>query len=876
MAKLSRAGLAFPAGAATTGLAGVLIAFLMFPAKPVEAQMKIPKDKIKIPIKAPRVPDLDKMLQEEPPISTALGDVAYDIPFLDDYDPDQGAFMTFLPVTPRAGFPLLPGLWEGQFQSYCLRAGTCAPGAGDGYAHAPLKGKQADIVANVLKSSVFHPEIDQEDVQLLLWAIISRSKLSDCGKDMQRVAKALMTTKEYDRLNGGALGKIPEPVLNAAMQKLPSQAREVFQAEARLREMLAGAVPAPYHEVERAALRVGEILAPPDSRVIPGGRWSYEPDGYFIRYFPSSYATTRIQIQVPESFTIETDDDGLMTSISDRQGLRIEIVYDADIEPLLFAGDGNVAGFAFKELILTGIGSDGRADTRRIKDAGWVLAGVPAGGGKPAGSAGPRFSDASDRYAFALSHRDEVLGLKDGLAKADPKLRGSPDAAAWSLIYVGNHCQAIRLAVRAASGAPGSGSVERPPALTGLPYRAWMKGLALLAAGELGSEEAGEAAAVADGASKGTPEHDTAAVRNGPFFAFQAADGPCSDAENGSFSNGAEKALSGRQKRTQARELPKFNWVKKPAKKWERDARPKKWKPHQLPEFVPGEKVAQPGNTAKQRLGLSGTKTGSGNGREAAENTRKAMKWFSSGTSAASSGAGQLLKAGTPYGIPKAVAGYSIGWTVGVWGDVIDATSMDPPRSDYTVLARPDPGAFTPLRAGDGVTGARADAFNAFMTAAIDLTAKMRAARFSVERHSGAMSAGADEWAGRQLENAIRYERESGLAMLAVADSLEALTRLAVSERVPDIQLTTQLMESYRDSLGRAGFGAEELEVCGSLNLTAEEIEEMKHGILDPGPMEGPDSFYQSALELARALRGFSRLWLSLPVSGGPPQGSIR
>lgn len=847
-------------------LAGVFIVFLILPANPSEAQIKIPRDKIKIPAKAPQLPDLDKLLQEEPPVSTSLRDAVYDIPFLDGYNPKQAAFLTFLPMSPQASIPLLPGLWEGQFQSYCLKAGTYAPGKGDGYAFAPLKGKQADIVASILKNSVFHPEIDQRDIQLLLWAIISRSKISEGSKEMQKTAKALMTEKEYDRLNGGALGKIPQPVLNAAMQKLPPLARDVFQAEARLREMLASAVAAPYHEVESVAVRVGEVLPPPDSRDIPSGRWNYDSAGYFIRFFPSHYRETRTQIYCPENFTVETDNNGLITSISDRQGMKIKIVYETNVEPLFFTGDDNVAGFAFKEMILTWGAADGTARTRNIKDAGWVLAGVPAGGGTAEGSAGTRFSDASDRYKFAVNHRNEVLELKDKLAKANPELKKLPDSAVWSVISLGNYCQAINLTIsNFLSNAEGQLD-EQKAAFTGLAFRAWMKGLALLANGELGPEESIDQAGFAEKISRGTPGPNPDAVHSNLFFALSGVEGLKVAAEDSSPAHEAEGYFQAQQRQSKPRRLPEFVWVKEQAPKWERNTRPKKLKPFELPQFVPDRKVAQPGNTGKQRLGQSGRKTGSGNGREAADNTRKMIKWFSTGTSAGSWGAGKVLGTATPYGIPKAVAGHMIGKTVGLWGDCIDAISMDPPRSDYTILARPEPGSFALLQPGAGMTRARAEAVNAYLAAAIDLTAKLRAARFSVERHSGAIKAGDEEWAGRQLENAIRYERESGLAMMVAADRLEALIKVVTSERVPDILLTPQLIDSYRNSISQEGFSAEELEASRSLNLTAEEIEEMKNDLLSAKPMEGPASLYQSALELAVALREFAAMLLALPV----------
>jgi hypothetical protein len=33
---------------------------------------------------------------------------------------------------------------------------------------------------------------------------------------------------------------------------------------------------------------------------IPSGRWSMHPDGYYIRYIPSGYSSTRVEIWVPQ------------------------------------------------------------------------------------------------------------------------------------------------------------------------------------------------------------------------------------------------------------------------------------------------------------------------------------------------------------------------------------------------------------------------------------------------------------------------------------------------------------------------------------------------------------------------------------------------
>ncbi|MGQ9578807.1 MAG: hypothetical protein ACUVWQ_09310 [Candidatus Aminicenantales bacterium] len=112
-----------------------------------------------------------------------------------------------------------------------------------------------------------------------------------------------------------------------------------------------------------------------------------------------------------------------------------------------------------------------------------------------------------------------------------------------------------------------------------------------------------------------------------------------------------------------------------------------------------------------------------------------------------------------------------------------------------------------------------------------------------MERCSGAMAADNEEWAGRQLGKAIKYERESGLTMVRVANKLKNLLKVVTSERVPDILLTSELIDDYRRSLSEEGFGPDELEACSRLNLTDEEIEEMKEKFLNSGHSTGRSVF---------------------------------
>ena len=116
-----------------------------------------------------KIPDLNNILEGESPVTTSINDALTEIAFLDGFEPAMLAPMEILPRTETGGFVLeRVGAYVFDLESYCLRAGTYAPGRGDGYLYAPIKGPQAHIVRSILQRSYQHPDIAQEDIQACL------------------------------------------------------------------------------------------------------------------------------------------------------------------------------------------------------------------------------------------------------------------------------------------------------------------------------------------------------------------------------------------------------------------------------------------------------------------------------------------------------------------------------------------------------------------------------------------------------------------------------------------------------------------------------------------------------------------------------------
>lgn len=245
---------------------------------------------------------LNRLIEGEPPISTSIKDAIYEDTALDNFNPTIFSSLAEMPHTKEGGFFLLPGQFQFEAQSYCLEAGTYLPrSGGPGYIYAPLKGSKSEIVCRILERSFNYPEIKQHDIQVLLWAIIAKTKISDMSSEMIRTAAKLLTPAEIFELNGGALGIIPDEVFQRAIEDLPESVQRVIEAEQQLRQMLTQTTASTYEEIEEVAVLTGiepfELLV----REIPTSRWSKHPDGYYIRYFPSGYSQMRIELHVPPS-----------------------------------------------------------------------------------------------------------------------------------------------------------------------------------------------------------------------------------------------------------------------------------------------------------------------------------------------------------------------------------------------------------------------------------------------------------------------------------------------------------------------------------------------------------------------------------------------
>ena len=240
---------------------------------------------------------LDEVLKKPAAITTSFDDVNK----LGSKFPDQFVLknvqpLYLLPKASTGGFILCDGFYEMTNKSYCLQAGTFQPSKGDGYMYAPTLGQKKEIVTTILKNAENHPEISQNDIQMLLWTIIARTRFADYSGKVKFTAIALLSTLELTQLEGGMLGVLPASLINKAKSKVPSGIQNILEAENKIRQLVASGNYT-FADMEKYAILAGMAPARTD---FPSGIWTLHPDGYYIRYFPSGYSKTTVQIYVPK------------------------------------------------------------------------------------------------------------------------------------------------------------------------------------------------------------------------------------------------------------------------------------------------------------------------------------------------------------------------------------------------------------------------------------------------------------------------------------------------------------------------------------------------------------------------------------------------
>src|SRR5215218_6445000 len=191
-----------------------------------------------------------------------------------------------LSETQFGGFVLKPGFYEAEFKTYCLQPGTPDPRQGDAYLQQPITGYRKDIVESVLLNSQDKNDIDQKNIQLLLWSIVSGSDFNSLSYNVQTDAVKLLTQKQIFELKGGVMGVIKNVSYSTGLLNASNDISRLFKTGVDS-----------YEAYEKIAVHREQ------SRIIKDGvkydQWYKQKENYYVRYFPESYKKVKIQVYVP-------------------------------------------------------------------------------------------------------------------------------------------------------------------------------------------------------------------------------------------------------------------------------------------------------------------------------------------------------------------------------------------------------------------------------------------------------------------------------------------------------------------------------------------------------------------------------------------------
>ena len=474
--------------------------FVLVALLPVVATAQLPRD---LGALARKLPSLDGLLRGAP-LTTNFDDTGRQLPVLDRKEMRRKARpLRSLARTATGGFVLQPGLWEGTFESFCLRTATHAPGKGDGFLFAPIKGARAPAIQAILSAMVKHPEIPRGDAQMLLWAILSRVRVSAMPPRLQVAARVLLPASEIRAINANGLGVLAAAERTRLFGGLAAPVRQALEVESDLRYRFSQA-DVTYDEIERIAVLSGTRPAD-NSNAIRRGQWSRHPRGYFIRFFPDSFANTRVEVLVPGRVTVTRDRLNRIIALEDARGGRTETIYDDAVAPRAHPKDSRLKAYAFKTIRFIRRGANERPEVHEIHDQGWtfhrsrprtrgasaapVMRVVSAafrpgpaslalqGGFERWGERAEQAQDIHDRYEFYRDRADRATDdasedsvdeledtdhYRDGI---DAATSGDPgDRLEWMIDHQERENAALEWAITVLEGLPTTSTADDPPA----------------------------------------------------------------------------------------------------------------------------------------------------------------------------------------------------------------------------------------------------------------------------------------------------------------------------------------------------------------------------------------------------------------------------
>ncbi|MCS7300608.1 MAG: hypothetical protein NZ556_03540, partial [Fimbriimonadales bacterium] len=303
----------------------------------------------RLPRLSDKLPRLDNLLRREPPLTTSYEDALPPLSGLDPFQPTEFQLLDERHCLADGSWRIPDvGLFEIRVQSFCGHCGSYPPHSALGYLPAPYKGSRAELLRTIMQRYQQHPELEQRDVQWLVWAILAQAKPETYTGPARRAAQVLLTEQELRSLNQQGLDAFQDEAIRRLLPQVREALRPVLEVENRVRQLVAQ-VERPFEELERVVMRP---IDPNDRILYEPNHWYWEPDqGFFYRYRPQGYSRTHIQVWVPRPVETVYDALGRIERMEQKGRWSVAVEYDPTITPWRCPEDPNLLAYAFRRVL---------------------------------------------------------------------------------------------------------------------------------------------------------------------------------------------------------------------------------------------------------------------------------------------------------------------------------------------------------------------------------------------------------------------------------------------------------------------------------------------------------------------------------------------
>lgn len=784
-------------------------------------------------------------------ISTSLEDALTDIAFLDALNPTEYVSMGEMPRLNGRGYLLTaPGLYQLDAASFCLHAGAYGPGGGDGYAMAPLGGMGADVMQAILHNWIDHPEIPQSSVQIMVWSIDERVNPEELSPEVRDQARLLLSDAEWQswvEFSRGEEPEMPGTIDQADIDAYSAEMQEAYDEEAtaalgqrmgELAQELLDSMNDPDRmealmaEMEQLNLQMEQRMANVTAiqerfeakfgplfeaqeliyeelaaQLVPEGD-PIPPEGSRVipltrwSYDPAGLFVRYIPVSLYKRCLVQVS---LPPDVSvEHDGPRITAVqhFGGPRMEITYGAGSEEAGAGLTRHDIASISYQEPGKEPVLWQGGWTLTGVPLREGEVAATAQGR---ATRLREFAEDIEITVGAVASRRGLAEPAVS---EESLVSLCALAALCDGV-------ADATGFQPTEDP-------IESWGEG----------------------GAVEQSP-HMVAL-----YQALQAIIRACVEGTTG----------------------PSDAWATLPTPLGQRAwAVPASLAAsgHGGATYDPSNGAAQPGNTGRQRLGIA-PKPHDGSGDK--EIIRKAMEGIEIIQDLLSIANGVMDPAGwlmEKVGLGTSIPGYLFDQLISAIFEtameISKALGGDPPRADFTSLDLLQAPVLPAIEAGV-LSAERAAAGQRVLDALVAWFQNARSAQICLDRMGGAAQAGDEQWVRTQAAALVHYKRQTGVAMIELADAIEALNAVFEAEGEEEFSLESNALEAALAARRAGELSEADLEAAALLGISEEEFRAARtnESAIAATDLDGR-GYLRTLRDLIEPLREAGRIWERLP-----------